>query len=495
MTSSVINPDPYWGQLVQERYRVLRKIGEGGMAAVYEGKHELIGKRVAIKFLNLRNIQDPSAVKRFEQEARAASLINHEHIIDVNDLGTLADGTPYMVMEYLEGEDLSSRIQSGPLPIKDAVHIAIQVCDALQAAHRHGVIHRDLKPENIFLIQHSGDESFVKVLDFGISKLQTPGNRLEQNLTQTGVLIGTPRYMAPEQASGAQEVDHRADIYSLGVILYSALAGRPPFDGPTFTSLMVKVMTENAPPLSGFRQGIPQELERIIAHAMEKDPKHRIQSADALKTVLLPFVSKPENLAKRSSRPADTSLQFGDNSPLEPDLFWDATSHTLDNDLSKGLEEDRSMMQSQRVPALRHPMLSAKPKAKAKPSVLYVATFALLVTAATGWLVCNRKLLIAKLPIKQIETVKTAVPKPIDKTIPSSLVRVQIDVSPENAEVLIDGVLQDSPMDLKREASLVPAMLEIRKKGYQSIKQPMVFDQDSFFHFELKRNRRKIGLQ
>jgi serine/threonine protein kinase len=223
--------DPNLGTVLQERYRIVRKLGEGGMGRVYEGEHILIKRRVAIKCLHAQYATDAEVVARFHREALAATSIGNEHIVEVTDMGRFPDGAVYMVLEFLEGRDLGDEIDAnGPLAVGRAVRITRQICDALSAAHGKGIIHRDLKPENVYLIRRGRDSDFVKVLDFGISKFRdgTDGAK-----TGTGVMIGTPHTMAPEQIEGLKDIDHRLDIYAIGVILYMALIGAPPFQAET----------------------------------------------------------------------------------------------------------------------------------------------------------------------------------------------------------------------------------------------------------------------
>lgn len=282
------------GATLQGRYRVERKLGEGGMGAVYEGEHLLIGRRVAIKFLHRELATDASAVGRFLREAKTATAVQHKHIVEVTDMGQAEDGAPYMVLEYLEGHDWAEELESsGPQSIPKVVHIIRQVCDALSAAHARHVIHRDLKPENIFLIERGGDANFVKVVDFGISKIVGAPN----SMTKTGMVLGTPYFMSPEQARDSKAVDHRADLYSLGVILFQAITGRFPFDAETYGSLVVQICTEAPPPIRDLRVDVPSALANIVNVLLAKDPAERIQSAAALKTALAPFVGPDEDPA------------------------------------------------------------------------------------------------------------------------------------------------------------------------------------------------------
>ncbi len=258
-------------------YLVDRKIAEGGMGAVYAGHHPVIGKRVAVKVLAPHCASIPDLVRRFVEEARAVNKIGHPNIIDIFSFGTLPDARPFFVMEFLDGASLAHRMDAGDLTATETRRLLRQICSALEAAHRAGIIHRDLKPENVWIASPAHEDSFAKVLDFGIAKLiDNPAGKS----TQTGAAMGTPRYMAPEQCMG-RAVDHRADIYSLGIILYEMFAGVVPFRGETFGELIYQQMSEVPEPPSRHRPMEP-ELERLILMCLEKDPAKRPESAKEL---------------------------------------------------------------------------------------------------------------------------------------------------------------------------------------------------------------------
>jgi eukaryotic-like serine/threonine-protein kinase len=254
----------FTGLVIDSRYRVLRKIGEGGMGTVYAGEHVEIGKAVAIKILHPAYSTQQDLVERFRREARAASRIGHPNIIDVTDFGTTENGCAYFVMEQLDGIDLADVLShERRLAAGRSSQIAIQICRALSAAHAAGVIHRDLKPENVFLVARDGQADFVKVLDFGIARSTGRTRRL----TSPGVTMGTPEYMAPEQAEGGA-VDHRSDIFSVGALLYEMVTGSPP----------QRTRDKELIPPRGIKADVPEELERIIVRALAPDPARRYQS-------------------------------------------------------------------------------------------------------------------------------------------------------------------------------------------------------------------------
>jgi tRNA A-37 threonylcarbamoyl transferase component Bud32 len=271
--------DPLISQLVADRYRILRKLGEGGMGSVYLAEHVVIEKKFALKVLAPELARRADLVARFLQEARSASRIGHENVIDISDFGQSPDGLVYIAMEFLDGKDLGEIVRKdGAMSWKDARDIVLQICRALRAAHDKGIVHRDMKPENIFLIQREGQPHFVKILDFGIAKvmgLDPNGPRL----TRTGMIFGTPEYMAPEQAEG-KDTDHRADIYAVGCIMYHLITGQTPFVAESFMTMLTKHLMEDPVPPSVRRPDlvITPEMDALVLKALEKDREKRWQS-------------------------------------------------------------------------------------------------------------------------------------------------------------------------------------------------------------------------
>jgi serine/threonine-protein kinase len=278
--------DALVGTTLAERYEIIRRIGEGGMGAVYEAKHSIIGKRVAIKVLLEKFLENQELIARLLQEARLASSIGHQNIVDVTDFGTTRDGRAFVVMEFLEGEPLSELImRDAPLPVERSLAIVKQVASALGAAHAKGIVHRDVKPENVYLVRR-GDLDFVKVVDFGVSKAvrsQEEAGSEWQRLTRTGAVLGTPLFMSPEQAGGSEDLDARADIWATALILYECLTGELPFRGNNYLGVIAQIQTKDVQPPSALRPelGIPEAVDRMVMHGLEKDRTRRYQAMAA----------------------------------------------------------------------------------------------------------------------------------------------------------------------------------------------------------------------
>lgn len=260
------------------------------MGAVYLGQHVHLQRKVAVKVLARGHEPGSEAVKRFYREARIAGRIGHPSIVDVYDLGTLANGSPYLVMEHLEGETLGERIaRAGAQPIDETLDVLCEVLSALGAAHARGIVHRDMKPANVFLVKREAGEeiapgdkhSSVRLLDFGISKdLSDDGQTM--SITKAGKVVGTPYYMSPEQARGERNIDHRVDVYGSGVTLYEALTGRLPYKASSYGSLVAKILDGRAEPPSHWRPALPPAVDALVLRAMHRDRQQRFQTADEM---------------------------------------------------------------------------------------------------------------------------------------------------------------------------------------------------------------------
>ncbi|MDQ3370062.1 MAG: serine/threonine protein kinase, partial [Myxococcota bacterium] len=275
------------GQVIGN-YRIISELGKGGMGVVYRAEHVQLGRPAAVKMLLPQLSNDASIVQRFFNEARAASAIDHPGIVEVYDFGRHTDGRAYIVMPLLKGESLEHRLQRGAFTPPEGATIVAQVAGALAAAHARGIVHRDLKPDNVFLVPNElmpGGVQ-VKLLDFGIAKLvDDPGGAFK---TQTGVMMGTPAYMSPEQCMGRSDLDHRTDLYSLGCILFHVLCGRPPFLGDQGTGMVIAAhLRDPAPDPRGFNPDVPDALAAIIHRLLEKEPAARYGSATELRAALV----------------------------------------------------------------------------------------------------------------------------------------------------------------------------------------------------------------
>lgn len=269
------------GSTVAGKYHIDRLIGRGGMGAVFQATNAAIGKRVALKFLGAETSKDGDAATRFQREAEAASLAESPHIVQIFDSGRSERGLPFLVMELLTGEDLRARLRrEGRLDNESCVRIGVQILKALRQAHAAGIVHRDLKPDNVFLCRREDEPSFVKIVDFGISKLQqSPG---VDTLTHKGAVLGTAFYMSPEQAQSFPDIDGRTDLFSVGAILYEMLTGEPPHTAPTYEAVLIAICTRDAPDVRQKAPNVPEKLARVVARALQRERAERYDSANEM---------------------------------------------------------------------------------------------------------------------------------------------------------------------------------------------------------------------
>ncbi|MDF3065198.1 MAG: Protein kinase [Polyangiaceae bacterium] len=287
------------GSTVAGKYHIDRLIGRGGMGAVFQATNASIGKRVALKFLRVQSAHDSDAASRFQREAQAASLAESPHIVQIFDSGRSEHGLPFLVMELLTGEDLRERLRRElRLEPEAAVRIAVQVLKALKQAHGAGIVHRDLKPDNVFLCRRDDEPAFVKIVDFGISKLQQrPG---VDTLTQQGAVLGTAFYMSPEQAQSFPDIDGRTDLFSVGAILFEMLAGTPPHRAPTYEAVLIAICTKDAPDVRSQAPDVPDKLARVIARALRRDRQERYASASEMLADLEAALRESRELATKT---------------------------------------------------------------------------------------------------------------------------------------------------------------------------------------------------
>jgi serine/threonine-protein kinase len=315
---------PVPGDVVDEKYAIERLLGKGGMGIVFEARHKKLGQRVAIKFLLPGELERPDAVARFDREARAAALLRSQHAVRVLDVDQTSEGLPYIVMEYLEGHDVGTELRARPrIPLPEAVDWVLQTCVAMAEAHGSGIVHRDLKPSNLFLTTAAHGPPLLKVMDFGISKLLAVEEQTE--LTSTETTLGTPSYMAPEQLVSAKTITPRADVWSLGVILYRLVAGQLPFQAPNPTALAIAIATEPPMPLAVAAPWVPKEIVDTVMAALERDPARRIPDVitfgrriEKLGTGTFKFAQAIERLPP--ARGSDPAVRAGATSPMEQTL-------------------------------------------------------------------------------------------------------------------------------------------------------------------------------
>ncbi|MBX3211378.1 MAG: protein kinase [Labilithrix sp.] len=312
------------GELLASKYRVERVLGMGGMGVVVAATHVDLEQRVALKFLLPAALAQPGIVERFSREARASVRLKSPHVARTVDTGRLDNGSPFIVMEFLEGRDLDAELEArGPLPVEDAASYVLQACDAIAEAHAAGIVHRDLKPANLFLARGHDGRSLVKVLDFGISKVAT-ADSTPAALTSTETVFGSPAYMSPEQMRSSKAVDERTDIWSVGVVLYELVTRRLPFEAPTALEIGLKASQDPTPSPRNHRPDLPEALERVILRCLEKEPRDRFATIGELATALAPLAhARDRAIAERirdiasagAQRASDAGLQAASIAP------------------------------------------------------------------------------------------------------------------------------------------------------------------------------------
>ncbi len=295
------------GSTVAGKYHIDRLIGRGGMGAVFQATNAAIGKRVALKFLGVETSKDADAATRFQREAEAASLAESPHIVQIFDSGKSEQGLPFLVMELLTGEDLRERLRrEARLTAESAVRIGMQVLKALRQAHSAGIVHRDLKPDNVFLCRRDDEPSFVKIVDFGISKLQQHAG--VDTLTHKGAVLGTAFYMSPEQAQSFPDIDGRTDLFSVGAMLYEMLTGEPPHSAPTYEAVLIAICTRDAADVREKAPEVPEKLARVVARALQRDRDERYATAQDMLADLEATLHESRALATKTRTTAGVWL-------------------------------------------------------------------------------------------------------------------------------------------------------------------------------------------
>jgi serine/threonine protein kinase len=305
------------GELIQSRYRLIRVLGSGASGSVWAAKNELIDREVALKIMSPSVAEDAVALQRFFNEAKASGRVRSPSIVEILDLGQAEDGSPFLVFELLYGEGIDERLRrEGTIAIEPLFELLVGVARALAIAHAQGIVHRDLKPANIFIHKSASGETVAKILDFGISKIFESGTNF--SLTRTGMVVGSPAYMSPEQAAGQEDVDGRADIWSLGVVMFEALTGTLPHEAPNYNALMVRILTQDVDPVHTRKTDLPPAVCAIVDQCLKRDRTQRPAAdklAEQIETMLHDLrAARFRGVGRRSSDRSDS----GDGKPGAP---------------------------------------------------------------------------------------------------------------------------------------------------------------------------------
>jgi tRNA A-37 threonylcarbamoyl transferase component Bud32 len=450
-------------------YEVKSKIGEGGMGAVYLGEHPLIGKKVAIKILLPELVNNANVATRFFNEAKAANDIRHQNIVDIVDFG--GQKIFYLIMELLEGESLTAKLQAGRIGFDVTRHILQQCCSGLAASHAKGIIHRDLKPDNLFVVRRGSDENFVKILDFGIAKLTVAAPTNAK--TRTGTLIGTPAYMSPEQCAGRSNIDARSDVYSLGVVMYEMLTGQVPFQGEGFGDIVVAHLTEPPKPVRQLRAEIPAELEAIVMHAIEKEPEQRFQSMEAFGVALgdpAAFALSPGAVAVAGAVAAAPTTEVAAVS----DAPAPAPSSTGAQTVVAAKKKDTTL--SGAASEVREPPRKSRRVAVIGSAAALVAAGAVVVVlklGGGGGTASPLPPLAAPLATPSVAQATSAPVAPVE-------IEVALKSDPEGAEVVrvadSDRVVGKTPLTLKLPKGSAPFEVQLKLDGYRTEQRILTAD-------------------
>src|SRR5581483_3092338 len=447
-------------RLILDKYRLDKLLARGGMGAVYAGAHVELDRPVAIKLLLPDLNADQQAFERFRREARVAARIRHPNVAEIYDYGTLAGGEAYIVMELVEGETLHECLRRvGRLPVADTVMIARQIAEGMAAAHRSGVVHRDLKPSNIILARDYGGSVLIKIIDFGIAKISEQLRAGDSTLTATGTLVGTPRYMSPEQCEGG-ELDARSDIYSLGVIIYEMLAGRPPFDSTSAVAIAYKHLNESPPPLAESRRDVPAPLADLVATSLTTDPSGRPQTAVELARRLAGIENSIAEPAARDQAgrtlPAEETpesdvleIEGDDTFVTAPSADYRAVNPAPPEEgvsgkrpLSGAAKAEKSALPPPpALPAVgangRAPVIVRIPEAprvrRRQPSLIFVSmAIELAVTVIAMWAATRRPAAVSSQPPATSATPPSADVRPTGQSHPSPTAAVRVSPKPES---------------------------------------------------------------
>jgi serine/threonine protein kinase len=471
--------DPMIGTLAAGRYRVMKLLGEGGMGQVYLAEHVAIEKRVALKVLRAEYATKGEIVTRFQQEAISASRIKHPNVLDVFDFGQLDNGCFFLAMEFLEGNDLADEItRRRVLDAATGIRVAMQICRALAAAHINGVVHRDMKPENVFLQRTADGEEIVKIVDFGIAQLRSKDDAVvetKRRLTRTGMIFGTPEYMAPEQASG-KHADLRADIYAVGIIMYEMFTGAVPFTGETFLGVLTKHLNEAPPAMDSVfpELGISPEMQAVIMRALVKDPAVRYQSmlelaqaisstpdATALGYRAVQSAMTEHSLSYLPHAPSNpTHQQFAPSTPPPPPPGASTPAPALQAPNLAGQETTAARAET----LIGAEANTRPPVARGNGGAIAIATLAVLVLGGGGaWFMAKRSASTSPAP----ETSAVAAKPPLAPPAPVTVTATAPAPSAEPAKPSESAATVAPTSAVRLDVSSDPTGATLLKNGFQ----------------------------
>jgi serine/threonine protein kinase len=498
------------GDILEGKYTIGPRLGEGGMGVVFQAEHISLGVKVAVKVLHPSEADDSNMIARFKVEARSAAGIRHQNVVEVTDFGLTPDRRPFFVMEYLRGESLADRLdRRHTLTEREAVELADQILSGLSSAHRRGVIHRDLKPENVFLATRDEGREIVKLLDFGIAKIiggqQTqPGKQRDSNrpLTMRGTVLGTPGYMAPETINAEESIDARADLFSVGVLLYEMLTGRRPFTGAVPHAIMSQTVSRPVPRPSAIRPDLSDAMERLILTALAKDPNDRYQTAEEFVHHLTAAAvgRVPDDARPCKTRVGMPSIAPGSNASSEALPLLDR--HAVDTSQISGSGAAGSAPAAPRpAPAPR----ATRPIRRRAPIV--VSPLMIVLLLALGGAVYYFFFYQSPMRIVEHESRTSGLPRSEHRSQPSekphsagpapsdvdtdqlglpASVTIWLDLSPRDAVVRWDGaVVKERPLVVP--GSTKPSRLRVTAKGYIPQSRGVIPDRERTFRIKLEK--------
>jgi len=485
------------GRVLDRKYRITNLIGEGGMGAVYEARHILLDRRVAVKVMHPEYVSKPESVERFFREAKAASAIGHPNIVEIHDVGREDDDTVFIVMERLNGRCLDELIdETGPVASGHAVTIALQILSALGAAHAKGIIHRDLKAENIFLSVNSRGQEEVKLLDFGIAKIEK-GNTANLGLTKEGNVVGTPYYLSPEQARGGREVDHRIDLWGVGVLLYEMLGGVLPFTGENYNEILGKILLEEPEPLAELAPGAPADLVAIVERAMSKERDDRFATAQDMIEVLYPLRRiSSDNMSTVVIQTLKGNYDLNSDPPGAPFHSSSASPPTPQPGMVKSLRDSDPNARTSDIDTSDMQFVDSSVEISTRryiPLVAISVVVALGIMATLGYVFLFGGIDPAEAPEETVETMAlpvAAAPVREEEAEPE-LIQVTLRGAPIGSVVTLDG--EPVALPIRREKGTDGAHMVVKAPGYVSFEKDLTFDENAVIDVEMALEEKPVA--